>query len=116
MGKLAEINRVRAARRRRDIQQNGSLRRNVQPPMTFSQRIREAMTEAKINGKDLAQKAGFHYYTLSSYLMGKRDPSALYLFKLVKVLGISADYFRDCVSSRADHNVTGKPGRPKRAG
>lgn len=71
------------------------------PRITFAARIREFMEAAGLSIRELAAKADIPYFTLTSYLWRRRDPSAAYLFKIAAALGVSADRFATCVSSRS---------------
>lgn len=80
--------------------------------MTFSEKLKELRLLKGISVKELVERSGLPRGTIDQYFMGRRDPSALNLFKLAQALGVTCDDFRECTSSVEEYKGTGKPGRP----
>lgn len=77
--------------------------------MTFSERFRELKDKSGLTIQQIADKSGLDYEIISSYLLGRRNPSAVNLFKLAKAFDVSCEYFMTC-----DESQTGQKPKKKR--
>ena len=53
--------------------------------------IRKAMADARITGRQLAERTGLHRSTISQYEHGKRTPSWPTLLRILDALGYEID-------------------------
>jgi len=60
--------------------------------MTFFDRLKEARINAGLTQEQLAQKLGIGKSTLSGYENGNREPAIATITKILKILGIDANY------------------------
>ncbi|HCA34404.1 MAG TPA: XRE family transcriptional regulator, partial [Lachnospiraceae bacterium] len=62
---------------------------------SFKDKIRECRGKLGLSQKELAERSGIGYRTITSYESGQRFPQPAQLYKLAKALGVSTDYLRD---------------------
>lgn len=62
------------------------------PAVKFSERLAQVLREKKIDQKQLASEIGVTSKAVSAYVRGKSYPSLEKFVKIVKALGVSADY------------------------
>ena len=61
--------------------------------MTFAEKLRKLRDDSGMSLSELADKVGVTKQMLNRYEMGLAEPSRPVLANLVKVFGVSADYF-----------------------
>lgn len=64
--------------------------------ITFSERFNELKKSSGKTIADISNSTGINYDLISSYLQGRRNPSAANLFKLSKCFGVSCESFMEC--------------------
>lgn len=62
----------------------------------FSEQLQILKKEKNVRARDIAEGTGIDYQLVSSYLQGRRNPSAANLFKLARYFGVSCEKFMDC--------------------
>lgn len=81
--------------------------------MTFSEKLKELRLLKGLTIPELSDDSGIPKPTVVDYLVGRRDPSALNLFRLAQALGVSCEVFKGCTSSVEEFKPRDKPGRPR---
>ena len=61
----------------------------------FSEKVKEQRARLGLSQKELAQKAGIGYRTITAYEAGDCFPRAATMYKLAKALGVSTEYLKD---------------------
>lgn len=64
--------------------------------MTFSERFNELKNSTGKTIAEISEATGIGKDLISSYLQGRRNPSAANLFKLAKAFGVSCETFMEC--------------------
>lgn len=62
---------------------------------SFSEKVKEQRAMLGLSQKELAQKAGIGYRTITAYEAGDCFPRAATMYKLAKALGVSTEYLKD---------------------
>ena len=60
----------------------------------FSEKVKEQRARLGLSQKELAQKAGIGYRTITAYEAGDCFPRAATMYKLAKALGVSTEYLK----------------------
>lgn len=62
---------------------------------SFNEKVKEHRGILGLSQKQLAEKSGIGYRTITSYESGERFPQPAQLYKLAKALGVSTEYLKD---------------------
>lgn len=62
----------------------------------FSEQLQMLKKERGVRIQDIAEGTGIDYDLVSSYLQGRRNPSAANLFRLAKYFAVSCEKFMEC--------------------
>lgn len=62
---------------------------------SFNEKVKEHRGIFGLSQKQLAEKSGIGYRTITSYESGERFPQPAQLYKLAKALGVSTEYLKD---------------------
>lgn len=62
---------------------------------SFNEKVKEHRGILGLSQKQLAEKSGIGYRTITSYESGERFPQPAQLYKLAKTLGVSTEYLKD---------------------
>ena len=69
--------------------------------MTFSERFNELKSKSGKTITEISEATGIGPDLISSYLQGRRNPSALNLFRLAKCFDVSCEEFMECEESKS---------------
>lgn len=62
---------------------------------SFNEKVKEHRGILGLSQKQLAEKSGIGYRTITSYESGERFPQPAQLYKLAKALGVSTEYLKN---------------------
>lgn len=68
----------------------------------FSEQLQNLKKERGCRIQDIADGTGIDYDLVSSYLQGRRNPSAVNLFKLARFFKVSCEKFMECEESPSE--------------
>ena len=63
--------------------------------MLFKDKVKEHRGRLGLTQKELAERSGIGFRTITSYESGERFPHAAQLYKLAQALGVSTEYLKD---------------------
>lgn len=72
--------------------------------MFFSEQLQILKEKKGVRIRDIADGTGIDFNLVSSYLQGRRNPSAANLFKLAKYFGVSCERFMECEESPSEQS------------
>ena len=79
----------------------------------FSEQLQILKKQKGVHVRDIADGTGIDFNLVSSYLQGRRNPSAANLFKLAKYFGVSCERFMGCEESPSDQSKKNTRGKKK---
>ena len=62
---------------------------------SFKDKVKEHRGILNLSQKQLAEKSGIGFRTITSYESGERFPHSAQLYKLAKALGVSTEYLKN---------------------
>lgn len=71
---------------------NGKTHSAIDPHEFLNERIKRLRLARKLTQKQLSERLGYHYLTISQWETGAREPSSVALGAIARELGVSTDY------------------------